>query len=175
MTLENPDLGLALLIVLSVIVLLQSAFIIVVVLQLSKRLGKLHSKSAEMAEKLAAALETADQTLVKADEVREKLPVWEGKISRAAAKAAQAVEDIDRTAEKVLQAARSKVRSAGQHSDTLLTRFSHTTYKVHQSVVRPSHRLSAAFSALQAGVVRFFSNRSRPTRPDESGEPQIFI
>ena len=63
MTLENPDLGLILLIVLSTIILLQSAFIIVVVLQVSKRLEELQAKSADMAVKLGEALETADQTL----------------------------------------------------------------------------------------------------------------
>ncbi len=174
MTLQNPQLALALIVVLSIIVLLQSAFIIIAILQLGKRLGSLHLKTGELAEKISAVMELASGALEKAAVVREKLPGWERNLSRAVETLATSTQDIDRKADRALTFLRTKVDGAHRRTDSLLSKYSATTFRVHRSIIHPSHQISAAVSAIQAGVARFIF-RDRKTPQEEPDRDPMFL
>ncbi len=166
MALQNPDLALVLIVVLAAIVLIQSTAIIVAILLVGKRLGNLHVKTAKLSKEVGDALDTADQVLGKVQSIKEKFPVWEGHLSRASDSLARATREMDRSTGKALTFLRDKAEKTRQRSDTILTRFSQTTFRVHRSVIQPTHRLSAAVSAIHTGVVRYFSREPKGPRVD---------
>ncbi len=166
MPLQNPDLALFLILVLAAIVLIQSAAIIVAIIMVGKRLGNLHEKTAKLSKEVMEALDTANQVLGNVEGFKEKIPVWEGHLSRGSDALVRATRELDRSTGKALAFLRDKAEKTSQRSDTLLTRFSQTTFRVHRSVIQPTHRLSAAVSAIQTGVVRFFLREPPGPRVD---------
>ncbi len=161
---EYSNLTTAMVVILAALVLVQSVVIAVVVLMISRRVSQLNRETGKYFGQVKRTLEGAEQALAKALELQTELPVWEERVGRAMKAIVDNSREIDDYATKAVRAARSKVAAGADRSDQLLTSFSRASYRVHEAVLRPANRISAAISAIQATLAQLFP-RSGPMQP----------
>jgi|SRR5690606_21921986 len=158
MVIGDSNLEVWLVVLMLVMVLGQTAGLVVAITILNRRLKTLHNLLEQVSGTVLKQSETARDLLNRSGWIREKLPVWEERAQFEIERVSNQLQRIDRISAEKLAAAQEGVRLSSRKAEYALTQFTRQTSRVDYWVRIPAIYTSATLQGLAAGIKHFLRN-----------------
>lgn len=149
MTFYNPSLVTSLVLAMAAIIIVQTALLLLAIFHLRKSLHQLDYLMIILSEKSATALDFAHRVVAVIEASTRKLPEIENTVKATVGSIVEATRKTNQAIAHRVEFLRSQLDDVGREMDTIVSKFSQQTFKVHRAVLDPSMRLSAI---LRAGI-----------------------
>ncbi len=157
------------------ILFLQSAAVAAVFWTIKRRLRGVDEKLGDAEKKASATLREAAAHLDRAVELSAKLPEWEERYQQFSLKTMETVRQGD----EALRVTLERLRVHGGRFNHQLTRgvqsFSRHSFQVHQAVLHPTRRISAALEAIVSTVRHVLSRNGAGVSPEFVADDEGFV
>ena len=165
MTLQNFELDLAsITIVMIALLLLQTLFFIVILLQFIRRIGSLERHLSPLLTTAGTNLASLRSMLAAVAPAAKELAALQEEVISILNVVGKTMRHGDELLGRSVSLLRSFRKTADRTVGEILNQFSEKSFTVYQAVLHPAHKVSAVLRALHETVQHLFSRR-RPETP----------
>jgi uncharacterized protein YoxC len=157
MEIQELDRALILVIVMAFLILVQTVILVVGFSKLNQALKSLDQASGSIVEQARVATRQVNAILPKISGMAERLPALRTGMLNFIEASVETGRRADQAVAQALALSRVRVQQATETMDTVLSRFSQQTFRVHRAVLHPTLRLSAFLHGVFSGLGRLIS------------------